>query len=174
MLEAIVKRRACRSFDKDKEVEQSKIDEIVKAGLLAPSGMNRQTPVVIVIKDKETRDKLMELNRAAGNGRFHGSLDPFYNAPVILLVVANKNGLSMLDGGATMENLLLEATNQGLASAWIHRADEEIKSKEGRELLSFTGLNFDDYIGIGHAIIGYPKDYVYPEKKINEGRVFQI
>ena len=173
MLEAIIKRRACRSFDKNKEVEQSKIDEIVKAGLLAPSGMNRQTPVIIVIKDRETRDKLMELNRAAGNRRFPANLDPFYNAPVILLVIANKIGLSMLDGGATMENLLLETTNQGLASVWIHRADEEIKSKEGRELLSFTGLDFDDYIGIGHAAIGYPKDFTYSEKKINNGRVYQ-
>jgi len=173
MLDAILKRRACRSFDKEKEVEQSKIDEIVKAGLLAPSGMNRQTPVIIVIKDRETRDKLMELNRASANGRFPSDLDPFYNAPVILLVVANKNGLSMHDGGATMENILLEATNQGLASTWIHRAEEEIRSKEGQELLSFTGLNFDEYIGIGHAIIGYPKDYIYPEKKINPGRVFQ-
>ena len=173
MLEAINKRRACRSFDKNKEVEQFKIDEIVKAGLLAPSGMNRQTPVIIVIKDRETRDKLMKLNRDVAGGRFPPDLDPFYNAPVILLVIAHKNGLSMLDGGATMENLLLEATNQGLASAWIHRAYEEIESKEGRELLSFTGLNFDDYIGIGHAIIGYPKDYIYPEKKINPGRLFQ-
>ena len=173
MLEAITKRRACRSFNKNEEVEQSKIDEIVKAGLLAPSGMNRQTPVIIVIKDRETRDKLMELNRAAGNGRFPANLDPFYDAPVILLVIANKNGLSMLDGGATMENLLLEATNQGLASVWIHRADEEIKSREGRELLSFTGLDFDEYIGIGHAAIGYPKDFTYSEKKINSGRVYQ-
>ena len=72
-----------------------------------------------------------------------------------------------------MENLLLEATNQGLASVWIHRADEEIKSKEGRQLLSFTGLNFDDYVGIGHAAIGYQKNYSYPDKKINDGRVFQ-
>lgn len=173
MLEAITKRRACRSFDKNKEVEQSKIDEIVRAGLLAPSGMNRQTPVIIVIKDRETRDKLMELNRAAGNGRFPSNLDPFYNAPVILLVIANKNGLSMLDGAAAMENILLEATNQGLASVWIHRAKEEIESADGRNLLSFTGLNFDDYIGIGHAAIGYPKDYSYSEKKINEGRSFQ-
>lgn len=173
MLEAITKRRACRSFDKEKEVEQSKIDEIVKAGLLAPSGMNRQTPVIIVIKDRETRDKLMELNRAAGNGRFPPDLDPFYNAPVIILVIANKNGLSMLDGAATMENILLEATNQGLASVWIHRAKEEIESADGRNLLSFTGLNFDDYVGIGHAAIGYPKDYSYSEKKINEGRSFQ-
>ena len=172
MLEAIRKRRACRSYDINKEVEQSKIDEIVEAGLNAPSGMNRQTPVIIVIKDRETRDKLMDLNRACGQGRFPANMDPFYGAPVILLVIAHKNGLSMLDGGATMENLLLEATNQGLSSTWIHRADEEIKSKEGKELLSFTGLNFDDYIGIGHAIIGYPKDYIIPEKKINSGRVF--
>ena len=111
MLEAIEKRRACRSFDKDKEVEQSKIDEIVKAGLLAPSGMNRQTPVIIVIKEKETRDKLMQINRACGQGRFPENMDPFYGAPVIMLVIANKNGISLLDGAATMENMLLEATN---------------------------------------------------------------
>ena len=173
MLEAIKLRRACRSFDKEKEVEQSKIDEIVQAGLLAPSGMNRQTPLIIVIKDRITRDDLMDLNRECGQGRFPKDLDPFYNAPVVLLVIANKNGLSILDGGATMENMLLEATNQGLASAWIHRADDEIKIDKGRELLSFTGLNFDDYVGIGHVIIGYPKDYTYPEKKINPGRVYQ-
>ena len=173
MLDAIKKRRACRSYDINKEVEQFKIDEIVQAGLLAPSGMNRQTPVIIVIKDRETRNKLMNLNRDCGQGRFPPNLDPFYGAPVIMLVIANKNGLSTHDGAATIENMLLEATNQGLASTWIHRAQEEIESKEGRELLSFTGLNFDDYIGIGHVIIGYPKDWQYAEKKINPNRVFQ-
>ena len=172
MLEVIKKRRACRSYDIDKEVEQEKIDEIIQAGLLAPSGMNRQTPVIICIKNREIRDNLMKINRDCGKGFFPPNMDPFYGAPVILLVIANKNGLSVLDGGATMENMLLEATNQGLASAWIHRADEEIKTKEGRELLSFTGLDFDEYVGIGHAIIGYPKDYKYPEKKINKNRVF--
>ena len=114
----------------------------------------------------------MKINRDCGNGFFPSNMDPFYGAPVILLVIANKNGLSILDGGATMENMLLEATNQGLASTWIHRADEEIKTKEGRELLSFTGLDFDQYVGIGHVIIGYPKDYKYPEKKINNNRFF--
>lgn len=172
MLEAIEKRRACRSFDKDKEVEQSKIDEIVKAGLLAPSGMNRQTPVIIVIKDRKIRDKLMDLNRACGQGRFPENMDPFYGAPVIMLVIANKNGISLLDGAATMENMLLEATNQGLASIWIHRAEQEIQMDECKALLSFTGLNFDEYIGIGHVALGYPKDWTYSEKKINPSRVF--
>lgn len=170
MLDVIKNRRSCRSFD-SKPVEESKIQEIVKAGLSAPSGMNRQTSIVIAISDKETRDALLKLNRSIMNRE--GVIDPFYGAPTILLVIAKKDGLSMQDGCATMENLLLEATNQGLASCWIHRADEEIQSEEGRRILSFTGLNLDEYIGVGHAIIGYPKkDAQYREITIKEGREF--
>ena len=168
MLEVIKTRRACRSF-LNREVEESKIKEIVEAGLLAPSGMNRQTPIIIVIKDKKVRDHLMELNRKI-MGR---DLDPFYGAPVILLVAAHKDGLSTLDGAASIENMLLEATNQGLASCWIRRAKEELELEEGRKILSFTGLNFDDYVGIGHVIIGYPtEDYKPSPKIIKENRVF--
>ena len=169
MLDAIKKRRTCRNFDISKEVEQAKIDEIVNAGLLAPSGMNRQTGVAIVIKDRKTRDELAKLNAK----NFPRSGDPFYGAPVIILVIAHKDGLSLLDGGAMMENMLLEATNQGLCTGWIHRAEDEIRSKEGQELLSFTGLDFNDYVGIGHAIVGYPNgEPVYTPKVIKEGRVF--
>lgn len=168
MLEAIKNRRACRSFS-NKEVEDSKIEEIANAGLLAPSGMNQQTPVIIVIKDKKTRDELERINKEI-MGR---DVSPFYGAPVILLVIAHKQGLSILDGGATMENMLLEATNQGLSSCWIHRAEEEIRSPEVQKLLSFTKLNFDDYVGIGHVIIGYPKEGYKPNPKvIKENRVF--
>lgn len=166
MLDVIKNRRACRAFS-SKEVEISKINEIVDAGLLAPSGMNRQTPVVIVIKDKKVRDELEALNKKI-MGR---DVDPFYGAPVILLVIAHKEGLSIHDGAACIENMLLEATNQGLASCWIHRADEEIKSLEGREILSFTGLNFDDFVGVGHVIIGYPKEgFVSNPKIIKDNR----
>ena len=171
MLELFKQRRACRKFD-SKPVEKEKIESIVQAGLLAPSGMGRQTPVIIAISNKETRDKLMEINRKAGGGRWPEGMDPFYGAPVVLLVIADKNGLSVYDGSATIENMLLEATNQGLGSCWIHRADEEIKSQEGRELLSFTGLDFDNYVGIGHVILGYSLMEEYPEKVIKPGRAF--
>ena len=171
MLEVIKRRRACRKFD-SKPVEPEKIKEIVNAGLLAPSGMNRQTPVIIAISDKDIRDGLMKYNQQIAGDRFK-NIDPFYGAPALLLVVANKEGLSIFDGAACIENMLLEATNQGLASCWIHRADEEIKLEQVRALLSFTGLDFDQYIGVGHVIIGYPdKDYKYSEKIIKEGRVF--
>ena len=168
MLEVIKTRRACRSFS-NREVEESKIKEIVEAGLLAPSGMNRQTPVINVIKDKKVRDELMNLNKNI-MGR---DMDPFYGAPVILLVIAHKEGLSMLDGAATIENMLLEATNQGLASCWIHRAKEECELDEGQRILSWTGLDLNNYVGIGHVIIGYPTEGFKPiPKVIKEGRVF--
>ena len=169
MLDVIKARRACRSFS-SKEVEDSKIKEIVEAGLLAPSGMNRQTPIIIVIKDKKTRDELMEINRKI-MGR---DLDPFYGAPVILLVAAHKDGLSVHDGAACIENMLLEATNQGLGSCWIHRAKEELELEEGKRLLSsITKFPLDDYIGIGHVIIGYPNEGYKPNPKvIKENRVF--
>lgn len=167
MLEIMKNRRACRKFD-SRPVEKEKIEEIIQAGLLAPSGMGRQTSVIIAISDKETRDKLAEINKL-GSDRF---ADPFYGAPVVLLVIANKDGLSVLDGAATIENMLLEATNQGLGSCWIHRAEQELVLPETRELLSFTGLNFDDYVGVGHVILGYSLMDGYPEKKIKEGRVF--
>ena len=78
-----------------------------------------------------------------------------------------------MDGAATIENMLFEATNQGLDSCWIHRAKEELESIEGQKILSFTGLNLNDYIGIGHVIIGYPKDEFKPVPKIiKENRVF--
>lgn len=168
MLDVIKKRRACRNF-KSTPVEEEKIKAIVEAGLLAPSGMNRQTPVIIAISDKKVRDELSALNKKIIN---RDVADPFYNAPVVLLVIASKDGLSILDGAATIENMLLEATNQGLASCWIHRAEEEIASEEGRKILSFTGLNFDNYYGVGHVIIGYTDMKEYPEKIIKEGRVF--
>ena len=169
MLEVIQKRRSCRNFN-NKPVELEKIKEIVNAGLLAPSGMNRQTPVIIAISDKETRDKLVKLN--AKGGRWGDDFDTFYGAPVVLLVIAKKDGLSIHDGAACIENMLLEATNQGLCSCWIHRADDEIGCQEGRDLLAFTRLNFDEYVGVGHVILGYSDDPKYRDKVIAEGRAF--
>ena len=174
MLEVIKNRRSCRQF-KSTKIDEKTIKEIIDAGLNAPSGMNRQTPIVIAIQDTEIRNKLAELNRSFASSRWPEGFDPFYGAPLILLVIAHKDGLSVHDGSACIENMLLEATNQGLGSCWIHRAKEEIESKEGRELLKSTGLNFDDYIGVGHVIVGYKEDHAeIRPKEIKEGRYYII
>lgn len=172
MLEVIKNRRACRSFAST-PIEQDKIEEIVNAGLLAPSGMNRQTSVILVITDKKKRDQLAELNRKLLGRPVQA--DTFYNAPVILLVMSHKDGLSTHDGAATIENMLLEATNQGLASCWIHRAKEELETEEFKEMFKDLNINFDEYIGIGHVILGYlAKDWKANEKIIRDNRVYYI
>ena len=61
MLGAIEKRRSCRQFD-DREVEDEKIAEICKAGLLAPSAMHNENVEIIVIKDPSTKKRLSSLN----------------------------------------------------------------------------------------------------------------
>jgi len=171
MLEQLKNRRACRAFS-SKPVEKEKVDEIIAAGLAAPSGMNGQSSVIIAIEDRETRDALMRCNASFLKGR--ENMDTFYGAPVVLMVIAKKGNFPYHDGAATIENMLVEATNQGLCSCWIHRAEETIQSEEGRRILSFTGLNFDEYVGVGNVIVGYPEGEFKPaEKIIKPGRLFR-
>ena len=170
MLEIIKKRRSCRKYDA-RPVEDEKINEVVQAGLLAPSAINRQSGSIIVIKDKATRDALMEIKKKFAPPRGE-NFDPFYGAPVILLVIAKKWPLAIHDGAAMMENMLLEATNQGLGTCWVHCDDNQSECKEFKEFLSSFGLNPDEYVGVGHVLLGYSLMDGYPEKTINEGRVF--
>ena len=99
--------------------------------------------------------------------------DPFYGAPVVLVVLADRSvPTHVYDGSLVMGNLMLAAHAEGLGSCWIHRAKEEFESEEGKALLRKLGIT-GDYEGIGHCILGYaadePKaaaprkaDYVYP------------
>lgn len=168
LLKELVERRACRNFDPDRPVEKEKIEAIVEAGLRAPTGMNVQDTCIIVITDKVKRDALSIVNaKPLGWDR-----DPFYGAPVVLLVMAKPSPFAEIDGGATMENLLIEATHQGLGSCWIHRAKEELESEEGQKLFASWGIDVTGYVGIGHAVIGYSKGGKVPEKVIKDGRVF--
>lgn len=73
------------------------------------------------------------------------------------------------DGSCMMENILIEAQNQGLGACWIHRAKEEIISEERKEILKDLKLNLNEYEGIAHAVIGY-KDQKPISKVIKENR----
>jgi nitroreductase len=169
VLENIKTRRSVRKFRPD-PVPKDILDKIIEAGLYAPSGMNRQSQIIVAITNKEVRDRLSSLN-ATIMGR---DGDPFYGAPVVLVVLADKAfPTHVYDGSLTMQNLMLAAHELGVSSCWIHRAKEEFDSEEGKELLRAAGIE-GDYEGIGHCILGYA-DGEYPaapERK--EGRVFYI
>ena len=90
------------------------------------------------------------------NAKFMGAdIDPFYGAPVVLIVLADKSRPTYLyDGSLVMGNLMLEADALGIGSCWIHRAKEEFESEEGKEILKSLGIE-GDYEGIGHCVLGY-------------------
>ena len=170
MLEQIKNRRSCRKFDQDRPVEAEKLQEVVNAGLAAATGMGRQEGIVIAVVDKKKRDALAKLNAAI----ISREGDTFYGAPVILLVCAKKSPFSQLDGAAMLQNMLVEAENQGLGSCWIHRAKEELETTEFKELFKDLGIDFDLYEGVGHVALGYPKDFTYPPKTIKPNRFFIV
>ena len=151
-MKTIRTRRSIRKFQ-DKMPERELIDRVIEAGTYAATGMGRQSPIIVAVLNKEVRDKLSRMN-AEIMGAAEGT-DPFYGAPVVLIVLADKSRPTCVyDGSLVMGNLMLEAEEQGIGSCWIHRAKEEFESEEGKEILKSLGIE-GDYEGIGHCILGY-------------------
>ena len=158
-IEFIESRRSIRRFKPDM-IPDEILDKIVEAGTYAATGMGRQSPIIITIKDRVVRDELSELN-----ARIMGAdTDSFYGAPVVLVVLANRAMPTYIyDGSLVMGNLMLAAHALGIGSCWIHRAKEEFDSPKGKKILENLGID-GDYEGIGHCILGY-MDGDYPEAK---------
>ncbi len=169
MLEQIKSRRSIRKYKSD-PVPKELLEKIIDAGLYAPSGMGQQAVVIISVTNKEVRDKLSKLN-----AKIMGTdTDPFYGAPAVLIVLANKERpTSIYDGSLVMQNLMLAAHALGLGSCWIHRAKEEFELPEGRELLKSLGIT-GEYEGIGHCIIGYTDGEEPSPAARKENRVYHI
>ena len=149
-IENLVTRRSIRKFKSD-AVPKEIIEKIIEAGTYAATGMNRQSPIIIAVTNKEIRDRLSVQNAAV----MGMAGDPFYNAPVVLIVLADKNMPTYLyDGSLVMGNLMNAAADLGVASCWIHRAKEEFESEEGKAILKELGIE-GDYEGIGNLILGY-------------------
>lgn len=151
VMQNMITRRSIRDYKSDM-VPKDVIDRIVEAGTYAATGMGKQSPIIIAVTNKELRDKLSKKNAEIMG---HPDMDPFYGAPVVLIVLANKERPTYLyDGSLVMGNLMLAAHDEGLGSCWIHRAKEEFESPFGKEILKSLGIE-GDYEGIGHCVVGY-------------------
>ncbi len=168
-IENMKTRRSVRKFKPD-TVPEDIVNEIIEAGIYAPSGRNMQAPIIIAVRNKEMRDRLSHLNAAvAGMDK-----DPFYGAPVVLVVLANKACPTYVyDGSLTMGNLMLAAHEKGVSSCWIHRAKEVFDSEEGKAILADLGVK-GDYEGIGNCILGYADGEIPVASERKSGRVFYI
>lgn len=171
VIKSMVDRRSARNY-KDEMLSKEVIDGIIEAGLYAASGRNFQSAIIVAVTDRTMRDRLSEMNRKIGG--WAEGFDPFYNAPVVLIVLADKSKPTYIyDGSLVMGNLMLAAHSMGIGSCWIHRAKEEFESDEGKEILKSLGIE-GDYEGIGHCILGYTDSDItkIPERKSD--RVYYI
>lgn len=171
VIKAMKERRSIRKF-KAEMPPKADLEQIVEAGLYAANGRGRQAVITIAVTDKELRDKLSAVNNEIMGG-LEGN-DPFYGAPAILIVLANKEvPTAPYDGSLVMGNLMLAAHSLGLGSIWIHRAKEEFEMPEYQKLLKDLGIE-GEWEGIGHCTVGYI-DGEYPAAAPrNDGRVFWV
>lgn len=169
-INAILSRRSVKNF-KSNKIEKELIDKVLECGIHAPTGKNMQSPIIIAVTNKDVRDNLSRL--CAKVRGLAENFDPFYNAPVVLVVLAKKYVPTYIyDGSCVLENMLLSAHDLGLGACWIHHAKAMFETQEGKNLLKSLGINADEFEGIGNCVIGYPenspkgalprkKDYIY-------------
>ena len=111
MLDVIKKRRSIRIYQ-SKEVEEEKIQEILKAAMFAPSAKHCRSWEFIVIKDKKTINKLSQVKAGASFAK---------DAPIVLVLCADENldSLWIEDLSIAAAHIYLEATNQGLGTCYV-------------------------------------------------------
>lgn len=152
MIQTLLNRRSCRSYKPDM-IPEEWIAEIAKVGTYAPTSRGLQSPIILAVSNKELRDRLSVLNASYTD---KPDSDPFYGAPVVFVVLADKNnGGAVYDGSCVMTNMLHAANALGLGSCWIHRAKQMFESEEGMKILKELGVE-GEYIGIANCIVGYP------------------
>lgn len=168
IIQSLKSRRSTKAFT-DKQVPEVLLNEILEAGLYAPSGMNNQQVVTVAVRDKATRDQLSRMNAAV----LGADTDPFYGAPCIIVVLSDPQRHTWVeDGSLVMGNLMTAAHAVGLGSCWVHRAREMFDSPEGKALLRQWGLP-ETLRGIGNCILGQPAQEP-AEKPRREGRIVKI
>ena len=157
VMNALLERRSCKAYKPD-PVPMELLEEIVETAKYAPSAMGKQSPIILCVTNKELRDRISHLNAAVmGKGE---DFDPFYGAPAVLVVLADKSVAPYIyDGSLAMGNLMHAAWTKGLGSCWIHRAKEVFASEGGKAILAELGIE-GDYEGIGNCIIGYRDETV--------------
>ena len=171
IIKAMKERRSIRKFKPDMPPRVD-IEQIIEAGLYAANGMGKQAAIIVAVTNKAVRDRIAEANRQIGN--WQEGFDPFYGAPVILIVLADKNWANRVyDGSLVMGNMMLAAHSLGLGSIWIHRAKEEFEQDEWKKLLSDIGVS-GEWEGIGHCAVGYFEGDLPKAAKRKDGRVYWV
>lgn len=165
-IEDLMSRRSIRRY-RSEPVPEELLKTVLRAGTCAPSGMNRQSPIIVAVRRREDIQLMSRLN-----AKIMGTdSDPFFGAPVVLVVLADaKSPHAVQDGSLVMGNLMNAAHALGVDSCWIHRAREVFSTPVGKDIMKKWGLD-ENYVGIGNCILGYSDKPVPEAKPRKDGNV---
>ncbi|MBQ8973920.1 MAG: nitroreductase family protein [Clostridia bacterium] len=152
-LNNLLTRRSCRAY-RDEQIKTEELDAILQAGVYAPTGMGKQSPLIVAVQSPDKVGEVERLNAAVlGNPDAH----PFYGAPTVLVVFGDaESPLGVSDANLVLGNLLNGANAVGVDSCYIWRAKEAFESEAGKALKKAWNIP-DSYVGCGYVILGYGK-----------------
>jgi len=164
VLKAIAERNSCRNFS-PVPISQKQIDELVKAALAAPSGMNLQPWHVIVVTNKPLLEEMdqyaMEMLKAQNETAYQRMMDRggtvFYNAPC-LIIISKAHESANMDCGIMSQNIALAAHSLGLGNVICGIAGMAFGGERGGEFAKRVqmpdGYTFGVSVCVGNAISG--------------------
>ena len=192
VLETIMHRRAIRRFG-PKQIEEAALQQILQAGLYAPSAGGRQGVIFAVCQDKAVNERLGKIKRANSHPRMATAtsfvsreqpsiaddphlINAFYDAPTVITMFAPKNFLfSAEDCAAAAENMMLAADALGIGSCYIGQGWTAFADPYGQQILRQWSIPTDRY-AVMQLLLGYPREgdrHPIPKPR-KEGRVIRM
>ena len=146
-------RRSIKKY-KPEQITERELDLVLEAGTYAPTGRNRQSPVIVAVQNPEVIKKI-----SAANAAILGmTSDPFYGAPTLVIVFADSECHTGFEDACLVAGNMLNAAHAvGIGGCWIHRAREVFDSPFGKSLMKEWGVP-EGYFGVANCILGYPDD----------------
>ncbi len=171
-IKCLIGRRSIRSYT-DQMIPGDILDEILQAGIYAPSGGNQQSATVIVTQNRETIRKL-EIMNAKYIPSKKTDIRPYYNASTLITIIARSDSGSPHEDGALIAgNIMNAAFSYGIGSCWVHRAREMFESEEGLAYLKEWGIE-GNYIGICQIVLGYPACEIPQAPKRKDNYIYKV
>ena len=181
-MQTILHRRAIRRFD-ERQIDEELLQQILQAGLYAPSAGGKQGVIFAVCQDKEVNERLGKIKRANSNSHMATAnnyvskeqpsiaddpklINAFYDAPTVITMFAPKNFLFSVDDCAVAaENMMLAADSLGIGSCYIGQGWTAFADSYGQEVLRKWEIR-SDYYAVMQLLLGYPKaDDKHPAAK---------
>lgn len=173
-MQTILHRRAIRRFD-ERQIDEGLLQQILQAGLYAPSAGGKQGVIFAVCQDKEVNERLGKIKRANSNPHMATAknyvskeqpsiaddpklINAFYDAPTVITMFAPKNFLFSVDDCAVAaENMMLAADSLGIGSCYIGQGWTAFAGGYGQEILRKWKIR-TDYYAVMQLLLGYPRE----------------